>query len=124
MSNELEQKPGEQKPEEKAVETSNKINWVNVLGWIFGLTFLLNGLGEIFHSVILGLTGIILGLLIFPPTKNALFSKGLSRNAWYISIMVAFAFLIALGQYNKSKYEEKQQIIAKEQAEKKLNMKK
>ncbi len=73
-----------------------KITISGILAWIFGVFFLLGGLGGALENAVGGLLMIIGSLLILPPTNNMLKNNlNLELSGWLRFIL--FIFLIAIG---------------------------
>lgn len=82
------------KNENKYIKNKSNIGFITILGWIFGIMFMLSGLINLAEEVIKGITMFLSGLIIFPPFGNLLRIKfDINLNRW---TRVGLFFLIII----------------------------
>ena len=96
----------------KMAKNKNKeiksIGLMTVLGWIFGILFILSGLGNLFINVGIGICLILAGIIILPYTNGILknnFNISLSRGLRiFIALILIFASISLYTFYESSGY--------------------
>lgn len=87
--------------EEKHHKEVKKIGALSVLGWIFGILFMLSGLGWMTQHFFTGLLVLASGLIIFPPFNKSLRNKFNFELTIWLRVLLSF-ILLSLAVYVNS----------------------